>query len=328
MLSRFTPATSALAPDKDAWADLLRDHFVSLDVARSDEGLTGAVRSRLIGHLQLSSVTSVTQEIRRSPALIRRDHESWLQVGMMRSGRAVATQDGRSAELGPGDFVVYETTRPFEWSLHADAGPRWEMAVFTWPRASFHLSESRSRDLTARTYDGSHGVSRIVSGLLTSLLDDDTTVEEGVATAFVDQLGDLLGVALGEPLPASASASAQLRVADDYIDAHLGDPDLNPEQVARATLISTRQLHRLFLGRDLTVAQTIRSRRLEGARREINASLTRDRALREIALHWGFLDLDVFSRAFRRAYGLSPRAYRAQQCALSGDPRAVTRPRR
>jgi AraC-like DNA-binding protein len=332
MLPRFSDPSSAVAPDKRAWRDLLREHFVSLDVARAGDEVSGSVESQLLGHLQMSTVASVTQEVRRSSSLIRRDSESLLQIGLIRSGRAYVGQDGRQAEIGPGDFVVYETSRPFEWSLRAPAGlSRWELAVFTWPRTCFNLSESRSRELTARAYHGSSGIPRVISGLLSGLLAERPSMGAGITPAFADQLGSLLSVALlaeATPELASGAADKQLQMADDYIDASLADPDLSPETIAHAVGVSTRQLHRMFVCREMTVMQTIRTRRLEGARREIVASLTRDRSLREIARNWGFLDLDVFGRAFRQAYGISPRGYRAQQCALSGDPRAVTRPRR
>jgi AraC family transcriptional regulator, positive regulator of tynA and feaB len=323
VLPRFSDPRSAVAPDERAWRDLLREHFVSLDVTQADGDLSGAVNSQLLGHLQLSTVASATQVVLRSPTLIRRDSQVLMQIGLVRSGRAVVDQDGRRTELGPGDFVLYETSRPFEWSLRApSSAPRWELAVFTWPRASFSLSESRSRELTARAYQGSSGMSRVISQLLCGLLTEGPTVGAGTATAFVDQLTELLSVALlDDAVPAApgalAGADRLLGQADDYIDHSLANPDLNPEAVARAVSVSTRQLHRIFAGREMTVMQTIRLRRLEGARRELMSGLARDRSLREIARNWGFLDVDVFSRAFRQAYGISPRQYRAQQCPRS-----------
>lgn len=326
MLPRFSNPRSAVALDQRAWRDLLREHFVGLDVTRADGELSGAVDSRLLGHLQMSTVSSVSQDIRRSPTLISHDSQALIQIGLIRSGRAAVDQDGRQAKLGPGDFVLYETSRPFEWSLRApSSAPRWELAVFTWPRASFSLSESRSRELTARSYKGCSGMPRVISELLRGLITEGPAVGAGSSAAFVDQLAELLGIALldGAGPGALAGADRLLRQADDCIDSSLADPDLNPESVARAVGVSTRQLHRMFAGREMTVMQTIRLRRLEGARREILSSPTRARSLREIARNWGFLDVDAFSRAFRQAYGISPRAYRARQCARSGEPVAL-----
>lgn len=315
MLSRFSDPQSAVAPDARAWRDLLREHFVSLDVARAGEDLSGSVGSQLVGHLQLSAVASVSQEVRRNPGLIRRDSQSLLQIGLLRRGRALVSQDGRQAELGPGDFVLYETARPFEWSLREPPdGPQWELAVFTWPRASFSLSESRSRELTARVHRGGSGMPRVIGGLLCGLLAEGSAVSEGSAIAFADHLGELLSVALLDgAVPSAPGTDRLLRQADDCIDSSLSDPGLNPETVARAIGVSTRQLHRMFAGRETTVMQTIRLRRLEGARRELLSSLACDRSLREIARNWGFPDPDAFSRAFRQEYGVSPRRYQAQR---------------
>lgn len=330
MLPSSASHTAEVALDRGTWRDMLREHFVSLDVAGLVEG-GGSVESNLLGQLQLSTVTSRDQVIQRKPSLINRDGSNLLQIGLIRSGAAVVEQDGRRAVLGPGDFVVYETSRPFEWSLRADERrPHWELGVFTWPRAGFRLPEARTRDLTARTFTAAEGVPHLISTLLAGMLTEQPAMAAGGSAAVADQVGELLAVAL-DSLSVRTGPAGQdrlLQKADEFIDAHLSDPDLSPETVARAVAISVRQLHRLFLGRDQTVAQTIRARRLEGARREINSSLTRDRSIREIARNWGYLDLAVFGRAFRQVYGLSPRQYRAAQCSASGDPRAVVRPRR
>lgn len=331
MIPQSLESSHALAADKTRWRDLLRDHFVSLDVTHAGGEVRGEVASHRVGHLQMSTVTAVDQEIGRGPDLVRRDDDAYLQIGMIRSGRALVEQDGRRAMLGPGDFVIYETARPFDWSLRSGGRrPTWELAVFTWPRSSFGLSESRSRDITACRFDSSMGMPRVVSDLLCGLITEQPTLSNVSATAFADQVGDLLSIALSEQRGDAPQTVHReiLMVVDEFIDEHLSDPDLNPEMVARAVAISTRQLHRLFLGREMTVAQTIRARRLEGARREILANLSRDRSIREIALNWGYLDLAVFGRAFRQMHGVSPRQYRARECERSGDLRAVTRRRR
>ncbi|WP_052336812.1 helix-turn-helix domain-containing protein [Nocardioides alkalitolerans] len=330
MLHEFAPETSVHARDADEWRTTLREHFVRLDVEKGARDLRGAVESRMLGHVQMSTVASVDQDVIRPPHLLR-DGESLLQVAVMRSGRALVEQDSRSAELGPGDFVVYETSRPFEWRLRSPArSPHWELSVFTWKRSAFRLGEARSRDVTARAFKGNEGMGRVMSEMLCGLLTESSSLALGQAAAVADHVGELVAVA-AEALPAMPMRSAPeslLHQVDAYIDEHLADPDLNPDQVAAAVAISTRQLHRHFASRDRTVAQTIRTRRLEGARREIRSSLARDRSLREIARNWGFVDLDVFGRLFRQEFGMSPREYRQMLCRASDDPRAVVRPRR
>ena len=58
----------------DGWRDLIREHFVALDVnAQRDTPFDGAVRSSLVGHLAVATVDSTDQECVRTPGLARHD---------------------------------------------------------------------------------------------------------------------------------------------------------------------------------------------------------------------------------------------------------------
>lgn len=303
------------ACDTAEWACLLREHFVALDVVDSGaDEFEGEVDAWSLAHLHLARVRSKPQVIERSSSLVRTDHRAYLQVGLVRAGHAVVAQDGREAVLGPGDFVVYETTRPFTWALRpGDEAPVWQLDVFTWPRHSIALSEADSHRLTATAMDGSAGLSGIISRMLRDLMTERPVLRAPQSAALADEVGDLLAVLTSSVLPVDEhhrDAALRARI-DAYLDEHLDDPDLDPEMVARAHAVSVRQLHRLFADRDLTVARTIRSRRLEQCRRDLVAAGAHGRSVTEIARRWGFPDLGVFGRAFRETYGVSPRAYRA-----------------
>ena len=57
------------------WADLLREHFVALDVSDIDDRtrFTGAVQSAQLAHVKVAAVQSMEQRIVRSNSLIRDD---------------------------------------------------------------------------------------------------------------------------------------------------------------------------------------------------------------------------------------------------------------
>ena len=302
------------AEDRSAWSSLLRERFVALEVgdaARDD--VHGDVDSWSLGHLQVSRVRSVSQAIERSPALVRSDDRDYLQVGLIREGAALTRQDGREAVLGVGDFVLYETTRPFDWVLRCgEQDPLWTMDVFTWPRESLALSQAHSRLATARTMRGDAGLSAVISRMLASLVAERPALEPPRAASLADEVGDLLAVlACGVvPMESHRRDAALLASVERYIDDHLHDPGLGPDEVARAHSVSTRQLHRLFADRQQTVARTIRTRRLERCRRELVSPAGAGRAVAEIGRRWGFVDAGSFGRAFREAYGVSPTQYR------------------
>ncbi|HEX6358633.1 helix-turn-helix domain-containing protein [Actinophytocola sp.] len=299
---------------QDVWRDLLRDHFVTLDVVDAQrDAFDGAVRSENLAHLQISDVRSINQDIIRSTELLRRDRERYLQVGLILTGGARVEQDGRSAVLGRGDFVVYETERPFEWRLRS--GTQWDLAVFTWPRDTIQLSESESAALTCHTLSGATGITGVLSRMLTDLLTAKPTLSGAAAARIADEVGELVTTVAEEACGRAAETDRHaglLRQVDAYIDEHLGDPDLSPTLVAQAHFLSTRQLQRMFASRGQTVTQVIRRRRLERCRRDLLTCRGGEPTLTAVCFRWGFTDLAVFSRAFREAYGMSPTAYRSQ----------------
>ena len=304
------------ADDQATWACLLRERFVALDVTDStSEGFHGDVSSWSLGHLLLSQVRSLPQVIERSSSLVSSDHRAYLQVGLMRTGHAVVRQDGREARLGPGDFVVYETTRPFTWALRAgQEAPTWQLDVFTWPRHNIELGESDSHLVTATTVNGTSGLSAIISRMLRDLMTEQPHLGAQQSAALADELGHLLSVLTLGVVPADLRRPDAALVAriESYIDDHLDDPDLAPDSIARAHAISVRQLHRLFAERQHTVSRMVRSRRLEMCRRDLIASSSAAHSITEIARRWCFPDVGVFGRAFRETYGVSPRGYRTQ----------------
>ncbi|GAA1463394.1 helix-turn-helix domain-containing protein [Williamsia maris] len=332
MLTRSGFTVPARTTSHGDWIDLLRTHFVALDVPEvGTERFTGSVRSQSIAHLQVSSVDSTSQRIERNGTLIDADSGDFIQVGMIRRGTAVVRQDGRECALGRDDFVVYDTTRPFEWMCTGDPhDDQWSLEVFTWPRATLALTERDSSDLTAIRLDGRNGMSGVLGRFLHDLVVSRSGAGTAGAHAVADEIGDLVSVIArtATGVPPVGIGSSSLRDINGYIDDHLGDPTLSPVVIADAMGVSTRHLHRLFADHQMTVSRSIRTRRLEKCRREIIACVAVDRSLSQISRRWGFTDLAVFSRAFKSEFGMSPRQYRAMVAEQSGDAHAVTRPRR
>jgi AraC-like DNA-binding protein len=92
-----------------------------------------------------------------------------------------------------------------------------------------------------------------------------------------------------------------------FCDAHFRE-DITRSDIGRAVGYSPRNLSRLmstYLGRSLS--DHIRDLRMLDARRLLEKSSL---SVREIALAVGYSDTSHFTRAFTRATGLSPRAYR------------------
>ena len=114
----------------------------------------------------------------------------------------------------------------------------------------------------------------------------------------------------GARLPAdSRRRTLQLQI-HAFLEERLGDPGLSPGGVAAAHFISVRYLHKLFETEQTTVADWIRSRRLERCRRDLLDPALSTRTVEAIGERWGLTDAAHFSRVFKRRFGVPPAEYR------------------
>jgi AraC family transcriptional regulator, positive regulator of tynA and feaB len=286
--------------DLPEWVDLIRERFVALDIRPADEpALRGRVSSHPVGPLTVASVRSVGQTFRRTARLIDRYGEDLLQVGLVRRGAIGLDQDGRSARVPPGSFVVYDTTRPFTWTMSG----RWHMDVFTWRREDVLVDDRQLPAVTARPVAG--GASGLVArAALTQIAAVGEPVEGSEGVQLAGRIADLVLTAVTHLTPDTAPPGVLLRDVLDLIELRLGDPRLCPESIASECHVSLRSLHRLFADQPRSLARWIRYRRLERARTELLAFP--DRPVAAVAARGCFTDATVFARAFRDEYGMTP----------------------
>jgi AraC-like DNA-binding protein len=254
--------------------------------------------------------------VRRTRREIGRADAEYLQLATMARGVGRVVQDGREAVLGPGDLAVFETTRPFWWSFGGD----WEVGVFTLPRGSLALSEAESRHLTARRLDGRAGLTGVVARFLGDLAGHGDQLSGSQAERVLADVADLVVALLGEGVNDRAVAAGSRQRAllvrvKDYIDRRLADPRLGPVEIAAAVGISPRYLHQLFAAEQRSVGHYVRGLRLARCRRDLLDPRLADRSIAAIAFGWGFGDLSGFNRAFRAAFGVTPRELRGHPAA-------------
>ncbi|NGO07603.1 helix-turn-helix domain-containing protein [Streptomyces sp. HC44] len=308
-------STESVAPtDRLAyWHDAVWKTFVPLDVTASkDQPFSGSVATERLGHLRISTVDADGERVRRSRSLIAESADEYLLLGLQTRGTGVVVQDGRTAVLGPGEFALYDTTRPYT----LDFPDRFETVVFQLPRRAPGLSESDLRHITGVTIGADQGLAALLVPFLSRLAAEAGTYRPEVGDMLARNAGDLLATVVIERLGRgttrtdAAQQSLLLRIRT-FIDAHLADPALSPEAIAAAHHISVRHLQRLFQAEGATVGGWIRRRRLEECRRELGRPRRARPTVAAVAHRWGFVSPAHFSRAFRAAYGMSPREWQA-----------------
>lgn len=136
-------------------------------------------------------------------------------------------------------------------------------------------------------------------------------LDVGAAATAGRTVVDLLASAVSASSETVLDAKAiRLMEVRSFIDGHLGQAGLSIEDIAAASAISVRYLHQLFRGTGESCRQDILRRRLEEAHSQLAARS--ERAITAIAAGCGFSAPSAFGRAYREAYGVTPRGARAR----------------
>jgi AraC-like DNA-binding protein len=307
--------TSDVPPARryDAWRSFVCDTLGPLDM-RSDPDvpLWGEIEAGQLGPVAVGKVqTSTPHSVHRTPGLIRSGGSELYRVVLAISGNLRLAQDGRSAQLRPGEFAIYDFNRPYDLAYESAV----QLAVFGFPRELLALPSS-ARELAAVPIPPDGGAGALAAPLLRRVALDLDTYQPASAARLCTVVMDLVSTAVAERAGQAASLPAQARErtlllrVHTFIEQHLGEADLAPGQVAAAHHVSVRYLHRLFEHQDTTVAAWIRHRRLERCRRDLADPALLALPVSAVAARWGLPDPAHFSRLFRHAYGQPPADYR------------------
>ena len=303
---------TAVAHSFADWHDLISESFVPLHVRSSDpSNFHGRLRSRLLDELSIVEVTATGHSVHRTPSLIARSDRLYFKLNLQLAGTAILVQDNREAVLRPGDLAVYDTHRPYTLAFESD----FRTLVLMFPHDALDLPAGSVGALTATRMAADQGLGRMISPFMTQLAENLEVLSgpsgHRLAHNTVDLLSTMFASELDRRPDNTEHPHAELlgRIRR-FIEANLADPALSPASVAAAHFISTRHLHNVFQEAGTTVAQWIRTRRLENCRRELRDPLQAHRAVSAIAARWGFVDAAHFSRIFRAAFGEPPSSYR------------------
>lgn len=306
--------TSSSVPDRRlaVWQDIVCDTFVGLD-CRSDmhEGFWGAVSQTMIGPVSATRVDSCAQRVMRTPSRIARASEDFVLVALGTNGVNGVFQDGREAVMSAGQFVVYDTTRPYE--LRFDDS--FAQTVFQIPRKLLHQRVGAFDTLTATTFSGDRPLERLAYQFLLGMSKTIDQVDAATATRLLDQALDLLAMTFADKMHQRSSdlsfhRSALLYRLKSYILTHLHDPELSMPRTAGAIGISPRYASDLMAAEQTSFRSYVQAQRLERCKRDLSDQAQAARHISDIAFAWGFNDLAHFSRIFKQRYGVSPREWR------------------
>lgn len=227
-------------------------------------------------------------------------------------------------EFRPGDLWVWDLSTPREW---VDL-PGYTCVSFRVPRRLLGPKLQAPDSVGSQILSGDDPMARLAHDMVRSVWRQAERLSPADCELVVGNTVDLVAAAMNrspelEEDGRRAVSWALAQKIRRYIERNLHDPALTPESIQRALRMSRAKLYRVF---DVEggVARYILQRRLERAYRVLLDPVRASQSITAIAYSLGFSSPSVFTRAFKRHFGMAPRDVRA----LRGEPDSHATPQK
>jgi AraC-like DNA-binding protein len=320
---REAPRAQALA-----WRDRL-GHFLDVPVSRQqlNDGFRGSIDSYRVGDLTFMDCRTDPISQSRSVARISTDSVRQFVFHVAVEG-TIETGSGshpkRNALQSQPGILALDMNQPMQMTRSAC-----RVMAFFLPRAMVESVLPEAESLHGRAIEYHSPLARLIPSHLADLVKRLPTMSAAEAHESMHTCAMSIAAAFGKETGLTGNArvaarTAMFAAARRYIDANLGQMDLTIDSVLAASQLSRPTLYRLFEPEGGLVAY-IRNRRLREAADELQRYP--HKAIIEVAYGLGFNSASDFTRAFRRAYEMSPSDFRALARAMPdavNDARART----
>lgn len=297
--------------DAGEWEHFNSQSFYALSMESLSAGFLATVRLAELGHgIRVGElVTGGMTALRRTSKLVAAAPSDHLLFLIQVAGQARVEQAGRQMHLLEGQGAFCDPSEPY--AVRSSSG---HQIVAIVPRQEVLAPRIDARQVRLRPLSMSLAPLRVFRHLADEMTLDPgsetDTESSGVAVAAQELLRSAATTAgTAELETRSWSNETRLRSVKRYLLGRLGDPTVTMDQVAAANGISPRQLRAIF-GPGDSPAAFLRRERLRRARGELTDPRLFDIPVSTVASRWGFVDSSTFGRAYRGAFGETPRESR------------------
>ncbi|WP_118182762.1 AraC family transcriptional regulator [Paraburkholderia phosphatilytica] len=315
--SRFSTATFARGEQALAWRQRV-GHVVDMLPTQQQlaDGFYGEIERYAVGDFSLTDARTDAILLDRPVARVstdgRRDYAFHVYVEG-ESGYVSGMQRKRSAPGSVRGIVALDLNQPFS----TDRAACRVLTLFV-PEARVHEAFADGESLHGRIIEYGAPLTNLAFAHLSATFADLGSLDGNEAMESFEAGAQLLLAAYRKDASLTGAGRAAMRVAvmgqvRRYVEANLHDQDLTPTSVVDALQLKRATIYRWF-EHEGGLGTYIRNRRLREAAREL-AAFPHLRVA-EIAYGLGFKSPSDFTRAFRRAFDISPQDMREQALSL------------
>jgi len=259
-----------------------------------------------------SGPAMLAQVEERDRSSIAEDHIDRVCLFAQVIGERSIEQGGQTQVCGAGHAAIYMTSFPYR-AVTTPHENRIEMAALYVPRK--FVQRKIGRSLREAVLTPSPDAHAFASDSLRLFATHPWTLEPGDFLRMAHIVGDMfleiycnLGGAHSLSGPVRSVTRARLK---EIIDTNLCDPELSISKISALSGLSSNYIHKLFGEIGETPWSYIKGQRLNNALEILRSPGHEDTSITDIAFSLGFSDSSYFSRAFKQAFGLTPRQARS-----------------
>ena len=291
------------------WARSASGLFPGLSVRNLGGAPTvGRISRMSLGPGRIWSVLSPPLTVHYDPSQSHDEDRHLFSIMMQLTGATYARQRRRSCLLRPGDCCAIDNGAAFELEVPAESS---YLIFLQMPRFSVLGRHPYLERHTAELFNARDAGTAVLRGLLMSVLDSASTLEEFQRTAALSAIIEMLGVS--KPLHSEGAQQMSWRVqaALRCIGTRFAEASLNAEQVAAAQGISRRRLDKLMVQcAGTTLTAQIWKRRLTQVADDLAEPRLANRSIAQIGFAAGFADPAHLTRSFRQTFACAPSEWR------------------
>lgn len=280
------------------WKKATAELLVPLEIATAGLPVTGRIAGATRGDVSICHLLASAHTGVRTAQLAEGRGSDCCKVAIATHGTVTVRQHGRTAELRPGEWTVYDIADEYQvgsdhsFGLFIALVPR----VMLGDRAQLAAS-------SALVFDAPD-----LSAALLAAAQSGAPLDPALAAMV-----DLLHESGRTYRRRGASDDEVFREAIRLVEAQQTHEALGPAYLSAVLGVSRRRLYDIFDRRVGPIARYIRNRRLASAHALLADPANADLPVSEVAVAAGFTDPAHFSRLFKDAYGCPPSRLRNQR---------------
>ncbi|HWU02729.1 MAG TPA: helix-turn-helix domain-containing protein [Novosphingobium sp.] len=295
----------------DHWVGQAPTIFPGLEVVAIDAApRLGSIEERPLAAGTIFAIRSAPIEVSYAPrgrGGVAAGHiAAHLTLVLLVEGGAHVSHRQRRCQLAAGDLCLIDEVQPFQLTGTSES----RLLLLRLPRALVLGRCPDLENLTCLAMPGAESVVALLSQTMQFLYERGQELGETQQIAALNALIGMLAAAI-DATSQTDTPPWRVQKACDYIELHLGDPQLCADLVATAQRISRRRLDQLLqMAMGQSITGLIWSRRLQRAAADLRDPRWRHAAIAQIAFSNGFEDAAHFARAFKRRFQRTPGQWR------------------